>query len=61
VLNGETAGNVAFAKDPAIGLPAAVFADGTELGAQSLQLTPAVLERLTDIKDLVLVFMLEVI
>ena len=60
VLNGETTAQVVFANDPGLGVPAAVFTGGTELGAQSLQLTPVVLQRLGDIKDLMLIAMLDV-
>ncbi len=58
VLNSET---VEFANDPGIGVPAAIFTAGIELGEQSLQLTPAVLQRLEDIKDFLFVAMLEVV
>ena len=61
VLNGETAANVVFADDPGVGVPAAIFTTNIVLGAQSIQFTPPVLQRLEDIKDLLLIAMLEVI
>ncbi len=61
ILNGETGANVVFASDPTIGVPMAAFTQGTDLGAQNLEFTPAVIQRMADIKDMMLVLMLDVI
>jgi hypothetical protein len=61
VLIGESAGNVVFGIDPSVGVPSATFTGGTKIGEHSLQLSSTALQHLKDIKDLILIGMLEVV
>ena len=58
VLNNTA--EVKFIKDPSIGVPSANFTGTIPLGNQNLELSPVVLQHIGDVKDLMLVCMLEV-